>query len=78
MEADFIEGMGAIAGVWLIVGIMVALVLGLLWLVVAIWVGFDASGRRQPGFPWFLLTFSFFPVGLTAWLIVRAFLPTSR
>jgi len=67
--------LAGLGGVAMIVWLLLATALGLVWLIVAIWVGFDAAGKRQPGFPWFLLTFMFFPLGLTAWLVVRGFLP---
>jgi len=67
----------ALGGIGIIVYILGVIVLGLVWLIVAIWVGFDAAGKRQPGLPWFLLTAMFFPLGLTAWLVVRGFLPSS-
>lgn len=69
---DLLTGLGGVAVFfWVLTG----LVVGLIWLITAIWVGFDAGARRQPGFPWFLLTAMFFPLGLAAWLVVRGFLP---
>lgn len=74
MDPDILEGLGAAGGVMMIVWMVVGVVMGIVCLIISIWVGFDASNRRQPGFVWFLLTFMFFPVGLTAWLLARAYL----
>jgi hypothetical protein len=78
MEPDIMQGMEVFTGIWLVVGIVTGLLLGLMWLIVSIWVGFDAANNDQPGFPWFLLTATFFPLGLTAWLIVRPMLSANR
>ncbi len=75
---SFDEIMTGIGGVGLFAYIGLLFICGIVWLIVAIWVGLDASNREQPGFLWFVLTSLFFPVGLTAWLIVRAFLPAKR
>ena len=70
----YLAGASGVAAVVWIIGIVV---MGLFWLVMAIWVGFDASSRRQPGFPWFVLALCLTPVGLGVWLVVRAFVPAS-
>jgi hypothetical protein len=69
-----LAGIGGIAAV---VWIVVIVIVGLFWLVMAIWVGFDASSKGQPGFPWFVLALCLTPVGLAVWLVVRAFVPGS-
>ena len=71
---DLLTGFSGVAAVVWIIGIVLV---GLFWLVMAIWVGFDASSRRQPGFPWFVLAMCLTPVGLGVWLVVRAFVPGS-
>ena len=74
MDPDILDGLGAAGGVLMVFWIIIGVAIGITCLILAIWVGLDASGRRQPGFAWFLLTFLFFPVGLTAWLLARAYL----
>ena len=69
-----LAGASGVAAVVWIIGIVLV---GLFWLIMAIWVGFDASSRRQPGFPWFVLAMCLTPVGLGVWLVVRAFVPAS-
>ena len=71
---DLLTGFSGVAAVIWIIGIVLV---GLFWLVMAIWVGFDASSKHQPGFPWFALALSLTPVGLVIWLVVRAFMPAS-
>jgi len=74
MDPDVLEGLGAAGGALVVVWAVVGAIAGIACLIIAIWIGFDAANRRQPGFLWFLLTLLVLPVGLTAWLLSRVYL----
>ncbi len=68
------NGLGSATETLMAVWIAAGILAGMACLIIAIWIGYDAANRRQPGFLWFLLTLLVFPVGLTAWLLSRVYL----